>query len=75
MNSYLESVITVACAVGSWVVAGWVTVNVIKAKMEDMIRRIESTEKRMDLLYIDFNNFRLQSARDYGSLRRRGEHE
>ncbi len=60
----IESIITVACAIGSWVVAGWVTVNVVKAKMEDMIRRIEATEDRLDLLSRDFNEFRLTITRD-----------
>lgn len=58
----LEAIVTVACAIGSWVVAGWVTVNVVKAKMEDMARRIGTNEERLDTLYHDFYEFRIKIA-------------
>ena len=66
MTPVLDGFITVACAVLSWIVAGWVTVNIIKTKMEDMIRRIEVSERRIDKLYDDFNRLQIELARKGG---------
>ena len=73
MSPFFQSAVTVACAIGSWLVAGWVTVSVIKAKMEDIIRRIEYGERRLDVLTNEFNEFRLRTVRDIEGLRRYGK--
>lgn len=70
MNPYIQIAIVIGSGIGSWTIAGWVTVNVMKYQMTQFMAEVKELKEWKEKFEEKYHKNRIDDVREIEKLKR-----